>query len=159
MPEEVTIEDAIEDVLQGAVDAAVEGDLLYGAEVRDDYQTITKDYGYIIGECTSDVAPLPGGDMGEFDALLVLVAFARVAGADKTERKAARRTARALMLRAAKLFGLDPMMGGEVRDSRILRCRRGFDSISSADVYAVAHIPLVVNETGQQVDWESRLYQ
>lgn len=155
----MTIEDATLTLIQDAVDAAEEGDVLFEAEVRDDYQTITKDYGVIIGDCTSDVAPLAGGAMAEFDALLIVVCFARVVGSDKTERAGARNKARALMLAVAGLFTNDPMMGGEVRDSRVLRCRRGFDSITSADVYAVAHVPLVVNETGQQVDFEQRLYQ
>jgi hypothetical protein len=155
----VTIEDATLEFLQAAVDAAAEGNPLFGAEVKDDYQTITKDFGFIVGDCTSEVAPKPGGAMGEFDALLIIVCFARVSGSDKTERKNARNKTRELMLAAAGLFSLNPMMGGEVRDSRVLRCRRGFDSISSADVYAVAHVPLIVNETGQQVDVERRLYE
>ena len=155
----MTIEDATLEFLQAAVDAAVEGDLLFGAEVKDDYQTISKDYGFIIGDCNSVVAPKPGGEMGEFDALLIIVCFARVVGSDKTERKDARNKARELMLVAAGLFSRDPMMGGKVRDSRVLRCRRGFDSITSADVYAVAHVPLIVNETGQQVDVERGLYE
>jgi hypothetical protein len=156
----VTIEDAIQESLEAAVDAAVEGDALFGAAVKDDYQTITEDdeYGYCIGECTSDVAPKPGGEMAEFDALIVVVAFARVVGQDKTERKAARNKVRALMLAAAGRFSNDPMMGDQVRDSRILRCRRGFDSITGAVPYAVAHIPLIVNETGQQIDEERRIY-
>jgi hypothetical protein len=155
----VTIEDAAEDFIQAAVDAAEEGNVLFQAEVKDDYQTITKDYGVIVGDCTSDVAPLAGGAMGEFDALLIMVCFARVVGSDKTERKAARNKARELMLAVAGLFTNDPMMNGQVRDSRVLRCRRGFDSITSADVYAVAHVPVVINETGQQTDLEQRLYQ
>jgi hypothetical protein len=158
-PDDPTIEDVVEEFLQDAVDAADEDDTLHGAEVRDDWQTITKDFGYIVGDCIANPAPIPGGEMGEFDALLIVVSFARVVGQDKTERKAARRKARALYLRAAKMLGLNPQMNSTVRDSRILRCRRGFDSISSADVYAVVHMPLIVNETGQQVDEEGRVYE
>jgi len=154
-----TIEDVVEGILQDAVDAAVEGETVFGGEVKDDWQTITKDFGYIVGDCVATPAPKPGGEMGECDALLVVVAFARVVGQDKTERKAARRKARALYLRASKIFSDNPQMGGLMRDSRILRCRRGFDSISSADVYAVVHMPLICNETGQQVDEEGRLYE
>jgi hypothetical protein len=159
MPDDVTIEDAVADFLQAAVDVANEPDVLHGAAVLDDYQTIQGDYGFIVGECTSDVAPMPGGAMAEYDALLTVVAFARVTGEDKTERKAARTKARALMLRAAGLFSTDTSMAGKVRDSQVLRCRRGFDSISRAEPYAVAHIPLIVNATGQQIDQERRIYE
>jgi hypothetical protein len=161
MPDDTdTIEDAIEAFLKAAIDGAVEGDLLFGAVVKEDFQTMTEndDFGFLTGECTSDCAARPGGAFAEFDALIILVAFARVPGEDKTERKPARRKARALMLKAAELFSLDTSMGGKVRDSQVLRCRRGFDSLSRADAYAVAHIPLVVNATGQQVDWEGRIY-
>lgn len=155
----MTIEDAALEFIQAAVAGAANDSPLYGAEVKDDYQTIEKDFGVIIGDCTSDVAPKPGGAMAEFDALLIVVCFARVVGSDKTERRDARNKARALMLAVAGLFNNDPMMNGQVRDSRVLRCRRGFDSITSADVYAVAHVPLIVNETGQQADVERRLYE
>ncbi|HEV7374485.1 MAG TPA: hypothetical protein VGN95_07200 [Pyrinomonadaceae bacterium] len=156
----MSIEDATLDFIQGAVDVAVEGDALFNAAVKDDYQTIKddEDFGVIIGECTADLAPMPGGAMAEWDALLTIVCFARVVGVDKTERKAARNKARELMLAVAGLFFGDPMMNGQVRDSQVLRCRRGFDSITRAEPYAVANLPLIVNSTGQQIDSERRLY-
>jgi hypothetical protein len=158
MADDATIEDAIEEFLEAAIEEADESDALFGAEVKEDYELIEKDYGFLVGDCVSDVAPLPGGAMAEFDAVIIVVAFARVVGQDKTDRKAARRKARALMLKGAGLFRADASMGGKVRDSQVFRCRRGFDSISSAEPYAVAHIPLVVNATGQQVDFEGRVY-
>ncbi len=152
MPDPKTIEDVVEEFLQGAVAAAVDGDVLFGAEVKDEWSEIEADFGFIVGDCTASPAFAPGAVMSEFDAVLIVVAFARVVGQDKSVRKPARQKARALYLKAAEIFGLDPQMNTSVRDSRIRRCRRGFDSISSADTYAVVHMPLIVNETGQDVD-------
>ena len=156
----MTIEDAVHEVLATAIGTAAEGDPLYKAELHDTvYQTITQDYGVRVGDCESDLAPLAGGEeMGEFDAMLTIVCFARVEGADKTERKAARAKARSLMLAIAKILFNDPTLNGQVRDARVLRAKRGFDSITDADDYAVANLPLIVNETGQQIDFERRLY-
>jgi hypothetical protein len=148
----VTIEDRTAEFLQEGVTAALEGNSLVGAEVNDTVYTEIGDYGYRIGDCVSDVAPLPGGEgMEEFDARLTLVCFARVAGADQRDRKAARTKARELMLAACKLFFDDTTMGDRVRDVLVGRCRRGFD-VEGDIVYAVANVPLVVNGTGQLLE-------
>lgn len=150
----MTIEDSVYDYIEAARDAAIEGDALYQAELHDTvYQTIQQDYGVRIGDCESQPSPLPGGlAMEEFDADLVVVCFARVAGPDKTDRRAARNQARGLMLAVAKLFYDDLSMGGRVRDALVGRCKRGWDSSTEDDEYAVVNIPLIVNRTGQQID-------
>ena len=102
-----------------------------------------------IGDCESDVAPLPGDDgMEEFDASLHLYCYARIAGEDKSDRKAARNKVRALMLALGQLFFDDTTMGGRVRDVLVRRCVRGYTE-QGGDFYAIAVVPLVVNGTGQ----------
>jgi hypothetical protein len=150
------IEDRLHEFLQEAVDAAEEGHTLHGAENHDTVYTSIGEFGYRIGDCNADVAPLPDGEgMDEFDARLFLICFARVAGQDKTERKAARAKARALHLAAGQLFFGDTTMGGRVGDVLMKRGRRGFD-LENDDVYAVVNIPLLINGTGQLIDDEER---
>lgn len=150
-------EDAAFDLIEAAIGTAVAGDVLYGAELLDNPDdNITQDYGVSIGECDgADIAPNRGGDeMDEFDAMFVLVAYARVAGTDKTDkaaRRSARGKARAIGLEVAKLFYKNRTMNGQVRNSRVLRGKRGFDSLESGEVYAVVNLPLIVNETGRQI--------
>lgn len=150
----MTPEDAIAEMFAAAVEAADEGTTLYKAEVQDTvYQAIKTDRGVRVGDCVSDVAPSFGGEtVEEFDARVPLVCYSRVVGTDKTNRKAARDDARALALAVAKLFFDDPTIGGSVRDSRVLKMVRGFDSLAGADVYAVANLDLIINETGQQLE-------
>lgn len=150
----MTPEDAIDEYLTAAAEAAAEGQLLFGAEVHDTVYSTISDFGFRLSDCESDPAPLPEGDgMDEFDAQLTLVCFSRVAGQDRTDRKAARDKARALMLAAAQLFFDDTTAGGRVRDVLVGRCRRGFDT-EGDDIYAVVNMPLTINGTGQLIDEE-----
>ena len=150
-------EDAAFDLLETNINAAVEGTVLYGAELLDNPDdNITKDYGLSIGDCDgADIAPLRGGEgMEEFDAIFMLITYARVAGtdkADKVARRAARAQARALGLEVAKVFHNNKTMNGQVKNSRVLRGTRGFDSLESGELYAVVNLPLIVNETGRQL--------
>jgi hypothetical protein len=154
----VTIENAIYDYIHGAVEAAADGSALFAAEVHGTvYESITKDYGIRVGDCESELAPLAGGEaMEEFDAVVVIVIFWRVVGADKSARRPARAKARALALETAQLFFADPTMGGRVRDSLVGTCVRGYDSVEGADEYAVVNMPLLVNMSGQQLSPERR---
>jgi hypothetical protein len=145
----VTIEDIVVTAIETAVAAAGSGTPLYQAEVHDTvYLRITKGYGIRIGDCTSDLAPSPGDtQLEEFNAELMLVFYARIAGAEKSDRKAARNQVRELALATAKLFVDDPTIGGAVRDCNLGKLKRGYDSLTDADSYAVANLPLVVNQT------------
>lgn len=153
---DTTIEDAVADFIREAVDAAAEGKTLHGAEVHDTVYTQIGDYGYRVGDCTSDVAPVNGDEEGEdddeqmdeWDARLTLVCFALVGGADQSDRKAARTKARKLMLAVCARFAKDTTAGGRLRDVLVGRCKRGFD-LEGDNVYAVANVPLHVNGTGQ----------
>jgi hypothetical protein len=140
--------------LEEAVAAVAPDDVLYGIEVHETvYQTIKKDSGVRVGNGESQLAPLPGGGaIEEFDCLLSLVCFARVTGADKTDRVMARDQAMDIAKAVSMLFLTDPSMGGRVRDSRVLKARRGFDSIGSQP-FAVCELQVVVNETGQQGEY------
>lgn len=145
----MTIEDAIAEFVQAAVSAAQAGDALQDAEVHDTVYTKIGDFGFRLGDCRSNVAPLPdGAGMEEWDARLTLVCFAVVPGKDQSDRKAARDKARGLMLAACGLFANDTTAGGRLRDVLVGRCTRGFD-LEGDNVYAVANVPLHVNGTGQ----------
>jgi hypothetical protein len=148
------MEDKTYDFLKDAVEAAEDGDALKGAALHDTvYGDISADdYGIRVGDCESQCAPLPGDDgMEEFDARLTVVVFARVAGGEVADRKAARAKARALWLRAAQLFWDDTTMGDRVRDVLVQRAGRGFD-VEAGVVYAVVNMPLLVNGTGQLLE-------
>lgn len=148
----MTIEDSTHDFIAEAVGAAEEGSAFFDAELHDTVYTSMGEYGVRIGDCESDVAPLPGDEgMEEFDAELSLYCFARIAGEEKADRKAARNKARGLMLAVAGLFFDDTTMGGRVRDVLVRRCVRGYTD-QGADVFAVAVVPLVVNGTGQLLE-------
>jgi len=157
----VTIEDAVHEFIQEAIEAAQDGDVLFNAELHDNaYLTITKDSGIRLGDCTSDAAPLPGGEeMAEFDAYLPICFFSRIEGTDKTDRKAARNKARALWFAVALLFHNDRTLGGRVRDIIMRRAVTGYDSITDGDFYAVVNLPLIVNSTGQQLEEERSSYE
>lgn len=150
----MTIEDATHEFISEAVEAAAEGSPLFGAELHDTVYTSIQEYGVRIGDCESDVAPLPGGEgMEEFDAELALYCFARIAGEEKSDRKAARNKARGLMLAVAGLFFGNTTMGGRVSDVLVRRCVRGYTD-QGGDVFALAIVPLVVNGTGQLLEDE-----
>ena len=145
----MTIEDSTHDFIEVAISAAEEDSTFHGAELHDTVYTLMGEYGYRIGDCESDPAPLPGGEgMEEFDAELAVYCFARIAGEEKTNRKAARNKARELMLAVAGLFFDDTTMGGRVSDVLVGRCVRGYTD-QGGDVFAVAIVPLTVNGTGQ----------
>ena len=149
----MSIEDAIDEFIEEAINAAQAGDPLHGADLHDTvYLKITKDYGVRIGDCESSISLLPGGGAEEFDADVTLVFYSRVIGQDKSQRKAARNQARSLALAVASLFLIDPSMGGRVRDCILGRLKRGYDSLADADSYAVGNLPLTVNFTGQQLE-------
>ncbi|HEX8500800.1 MAG TPA: hypothetical protein VF659_09425 [Pyrinomonadaceae bacterium] len=150
----MTVEDATHEFIAEAVVAAEEGSALFGIELHDTLYTSKQERGVQIGDCESDVAPLPGGEgMQEFDAELSLFCFARIAGEDKSDRKAARNKARELMLAVAALFFDNTTMGGRVNDVLVRRCVRGYTD-QGGDVFALAIVPLVVNGTGQLLDDE-----
>ena len=103
---------------------------LVGLEVNETvYQLIKTDRGVRVGDGESQLAPVPGGErVDEFDCFLSVICFARVTGADKTDRVAAREDAIDIGRAVSLVFLADPSMNGRVRDSRVLRARRGFDS-------------------------------
>lgn len=149
------------DFINDAIEAAEEGDPLFGAKLHDTvYGDISEDeFGVRIGDCVSDCAPVEddgeadGLRMEEFDARLRVVVFARVKGTEVADRSAARAAARSLWLRVAKLFFDDTTMGGRVRDVLTRRAERGFDE-EGGNLYAVVSTPLLINGTGQLLDGE-----
>ena len=150
----MSVENDTFEFLEEAVAAVALDNALQGIEVHETvYQTIKTDRGVRVGNGESQLAPLPGGGaIEEFDCLLSLVCYSRVIGADKTDRVMARDQAMDIAKAVSMLFLTDPSMGGRVRDSRVLKARRGFDSIGSQP-FAVCELQMVVNETGQQGEY------
>jgi hypothetical protein len=146
----MSIENHTFEFLEAAVNTAIDGEALYGAETLETvYQTIKREFGIRVGDCEAKLAPLPGGEaIEEFDGLVTLSCFARVAGTNKTMRMVARDKAIEVAKAAAKHFLDDPTMQGRVRNSRVVSARRGFENIGSQP-YAVCNLELIVNETGQ----------
>ena len=146
----MNVEQRVSSFIQEAIESADVSTAIHGAELHETvYEAIRNSFGIRIGDCESELAPTPGGgEMEEFDALLTIVCYARVAGQDKTERTAARDQAIDIAKAVAGLFLADPSMGGRVRDSRVLRAARGFESVGSQP-YAVCNLQLIVNATGQ----------
>jgi len=149
----MTVEQALYDFLNEAITTAAPATPLHQVELHDTfYRKLTKEVGVRIGDCEAEMAPLPGGEeIEEFNARIVIVCYARIAGTDKSNRAAARDRVTAMARQIALLLYLDPRMNQTVNDSRILAVRRGYDSITDADHYAVANLDVIINETGQQI--------
>lgn len=149
------VEDLTFDFLEESFAAAPDGSILKELELHDTlFKPIEQDAGVRISDAESDFSINAQDEMQEYDALLTLVCFARIEGADKTERRAARRQAFQISKAVARLFFDDEEMNGRVCRTRILPAVRGFDSINSKP-YAVVNMPIVFNESGQ-VNFDKR---
>lgn len=147
----MSIETAIHDAIKVAIEAAVDGDALYDAELHDTlYARVTKLFGVRVGDVEASVAPTPGGEkVEEFDATLPLQSFARVQGDTAEARATAREQARGIARAVAKIFFDDPTLGGRVRDSLVVGLKCGWGQVQAAP-YAVAVLMVLVNGTGQE---------
>lgn len=126
-----------------------EGDILFGIDLHDTvFKKIEKDNGVRIGDAESEFAPNVENQLQEFDAVLTVVCFAKILGANKTERAEARKKVFQISQAVAQLFHEDHTMSGRVCDSRILGAVRGWDSLNSHP-YAVVNMPIVFNESGE----------
>lgn len=134
--------------LQSALAAAQSGEPLHGAELHDtEHQVITRERGIRIGDGRSQLAPKADGTLGEFDAEVELTCFVRVAGADKTERLAARDGTIDVAAAVVALFFADQTLGGRVCDVQMGPIRREFASINGQP-FALARVLLIINPTG-----------
>lgn len=134
--------------LQSAIAVAQSGEPLHGIELHDtEHQVITRDRGIRISDGRSQLAPKADGTLGEIDAEVELTCFVRVAGADKTERLAARDGAIDLAAAVAALFFADQTLGGRVCDLQLGAIRREFASINGQP-FALARVPLTINPVG-----------
>lgn len=146
------IEELIFEFLEPVI-AAAQSDSnnpLYGVELHDtEYRPITDEHhDYVqIGSCDSELAPNPGAtEMLEFDANVILICLAKVLGKERSDRHAARKRVVAITKAVAQLFCEDPTMGDRVNLCRVMRCPRDWASVNS-NPYAVANVPLLVNES------------
>ncbi|MEO6392517.1 MAG: hypothetical protein ABIP75_11740 [Pyrinomonadaceae bacterium] len=138
--------------LQDTIGAAAAEDPLHDVELHDSlHQVIKRQRGLRIGECRSLLAPRPDNSLDEFDARLTVIGFARVAGADKTERLAARDAVIELAAAVIRKFLDDPTLGGRVCDLLAGQVDREFASING-EPFALARVPLVINPSGQRLN-------
>jgi len=147
------VEEAIYDFLTEAIAAAEAGSALAQIELQDTfYRRIEGDVGVRIGDCEADLSPLPDAEaVEEFNARVTLVCYARIPKEDWEARAPYRNRVTMMARTIALLFFNDPRMGQRVNDARVLGVRRGYDSITQADRYAVANLDVIINELGQQI--------
>lgn len=134
--------------LTEAFAASAPDSVLYPLELHDTvYRSITKPAGVRISEAVGDLAPGPGGGLGEHDVDLILACFSRVAGKDKKERQDALQQVFDITIAVTGLLFADPSLGGRVCDVLIRRGSRGYD-VFDEGVFAVANVPLLINPSG-----------
>jgi len=105
------------------------------------------DFGIMFGDCVSSVAPNRGAtQMLRFDIETVLVAYVFI-GDDEEKRAAKRDRAEAMGLEISLWFHHDMTMGGRVRNSRAIDLVDDYFE-GARGLYAVANIPVRINETG-----------
>lgn len=141
------------DFLKANVDAAIDGDPMFGAEVHQTVkETITKDFGIRIDDMEADLAPGDANAMREFDAETTLIVFYRVANTDNDTNNYALAMGLLETLNAAflKLFMNTITLGSVETDVLTKRTKFGFDNISRDESYAVANTPLIINKTGRK---------
>ncbi len=152
------VEELIFDFIEQAIAAAPEGQVLHGLELHDTlFKKIEKSEGVRIGDAESEFSPNEANELQEYDALVTLVCFAKIEGANKLDRSAARNKAFQISLAVAKLFFDDHTMGGRVCDTKLLPAVRGWDAPSSQP-YAVVNMPVVVNPSGATNFERRRVY-
>lgn len=143
------IEISTYDFLKGKFDTAPDDSILKGLELHDTvYKKIETAEGVRIGNGVSDFSLNPEQELQEYDAVLIIVCYSLIGGADKTDRSAAVIRSFQISKAVAQLFIDDETMGGRVCRSRLLTAARDFDSINSKP-YAVVNLPIVFNETGE----------
>lgn len=109
------------------------------------YDKYDGQHGVIIGD--PDVAMLPNGngeDMTEFDCLLTLEVFARVAGLDKSNRIPARQKVFDVTKALLQLFEEFPTLEGKVCSIQYLEQTRFFDD-RSTEKWAIERVPVIIN--------------
>lgn len=143
------VEDLTYDFLEESFESAPNDSILKNLEL---HETLFKKFktpaGVRIGDAQSSLSRNAEYQMKEFDAVFTLVCYAEILGADKGDRRAARRKAFQISLALADLFDEHDTMNGRVCRVRLLDGVRGWDSINSKP-YAVANIPVVFNESGE----------
>lgn len=128
----------------------------FGVEVLDSAsETPQGECGIMFGDVTSDLAPNRGATtMQRFDADVTLVTYVFI-GDNESERADAIDRAEAMGLDIAAWFHADMTMNGRVRNSRALDMIDGTYE-GAGGLYAVANLPLIINETGKRQTREER---
>ncbi len=147
-----SVEHALYEFINTAVIASDSSTAMHGSEVDEaTFALVESQFGIRIGDSHYHLAPNPGNaDMGEFDAIVDVIIFARVQE-NYFDRAAARDKVKAIVKELALLFVNDSSIGGAVRDSRFLDASVGWDTNKGGVPYCVASMPFIYNETGQQL--------
>jgi hypothetical protein len=142
------IRGALYAVAKAAVDAAVEGNTLFGVQLPlTVYDPATQMRAIRIGDWNADIAPGPGGVVEGWDILGKLEILSQPADETPEAMLAAEDDVWAITLAVAQLLVNDPTMGGRLHDSRILGGLVGWGSLKTVR-HAVSNLNLIANETG-----------
>lgn len=138
--------------IKEVISSASQNSILENAEVLDSaYQEITEDKGIVISNSEFDFAPKSVG-VGLYDVLLIIGFYCRVSGLDTTDRsEAINKCFQMAEALSDKIFN-DMSLGNRVCDSLILRATDGMKNTAS-DSFAIINLPIILNPTGQRVDY------
>src|SRR5258708_37277365 len=143
-----SIETAVVNLLEPAIAAALgSAGPLDGIDApHRPYQVFLADNGVSVLLHNADFAPDASAEaVGEFNGLLPIICYARVTGANKTERAAARDKADSIAKAIAKLFFDDPTIAGAAIFSRPFKVQGGWD-VEKGQIYMVVTFELRFNE-------------
>jgi hypothetical protein len=142
------LETALYLVVKAAIDAAEEGDALFGVELlKTVYEPATTRRAIRIGDSNADYSPLSGGQIEEFDVIGNLEILSQPEDDSGDAFVAVREDARALALSVAQLVFDDVTLGDRVQDSRILGGVSGWGNLR-AQVHRIVRLHVIANETG-----------
>jgi hypothetical protein len=134
------------DFLTDAIAAAAADSVLAELELHDTvWQQITRPRGVRISDAVGDLAPGPGGDIEEFDVMVIVTCFSRIGGkSEKKERQPALIDVFGIQKAIAQVLRNDSSLGGRVCDSLLQKGGRGYDKYNEG-TFAVTNTPLIIN--------------
>lgn len=138
---------------EAVVSAAGIGTILEDAEVLDSaYQEITKDFGIVVSNSEFDLSPGQGNVVSIFDSLIIIGFYYRISGLDTTNRAEARDKCFQMAEAFSQAVYNDMSLGNRVCDCLLLRATDGMKN-TNADSFAIINLPIILNPTGERVDY------
>ena len=109
------------------------------------------DAGIHLSNVVSDPRLKSGGLAEEYDARLVIVTYARIAGPERDERQAGYEKSNAMMRAVAAAIINDEGLGGRTCNARVGKQVDDFESLAADQIHAVNNLYVVLNSTGQEL--------